>query len=588
MMADKKPPTLHLVLVPRTNETGEVISLSFSLSIQNLSVKGGDFLCAYGRRDDAHASRLQHYLQGIPATIRDDEGLVPFILSGEDVKEARVTRDVIGDITIASDFPALGADESSSDDDDVSALRRDHGGLIGAGRYFLPQLDLGSCCHILVEWDLSGCPAGTRAVSSFGEGPGPVEVVGGGSEMLLDCVFMVGLGVQSFPPPANSPREPTGTGLGATTYWVGELPENLDAVKDYAAKIFPRMAEHFADERGSCCAFLRRTPNDLKGTVFGSSAIIDYDSDTKDENDWDLVRLLNMTMVSTWARLDSEDDGTVSKWFTDGKVVADNIGKYVCNILTELSLGLSHLYSVFLPFRFGQRGPDYFRATMNAFLSAYFTNPLVKTPLAELQRLDPSEEWYVTSALATRACLYMLKMDTYTRRAAVSRGVDIMRPMDELIRDLLPRRRRGEKIQKKHWLQGIAYWCGEEDAERYFREMLEEGNVNELDDMLSSFGAKFGPQPVEQEVLEFGFDRKSLDNGVVDGVVEGSRAWEAGLRDGDRLLWCSRPESCGIHHDEKFKLTVDRDGREVEIEYWPRSKTRVGSWQVLERPKPEV
>lgn len=224
---------------------------------------------------------------------------------------------------------------------------------------------------------------------------------------------------------------------------------------------------------------------------------------------------------------------------------------------------------------------------MNAFLSAYFTNPLVATPLADLQKLDPTEDWYVTSAIAIRACLYVLKMDSYTRRAAVSRGVDVMRPIDELIRDLLPRRRRGAKMQKAHWLGGIAYWTGQENAEGYFREMLEGGKVNELDDMLSSFGGKFGPQPVEQQVLEFGFDRKSLDNGVVDGVVEKSSAQEAGLRDGDRLVWHSRPESCAIHYNKKFTLKVDRDGTEVNIEYWPRSRTKVRCWQVLERPNPE-
>lgn len=310
----EKRPIVHLVLAPKTNEAGQVASLSFSLAVQNLALQSDDFLCTYGRRDDAHSSRLQHYLQGIPATIRDDEGLVPFHLSGKDVKEVRVTREVIGDITIASDVQALGADESNQD---ASALRRDRGGIIGTGRYFLPQLGLESC-HMLLEWDLSGCPAGTRAVSTFGEGPGSVEVAGP-SEMLLDCVFMVGVGVQSFPP-ADSPPALAGSGA---TYWFGDIPENLDAVKDYATKVFPRMAEHFADEGGSYRAFLRQTPKGLGGTAFGSSAIIDYDADTRDEDDWDLVRLLNRSMVSAWARLDPEDDGTENQWFTDGEAVAD-------------------------------------------------------------------------------------------------------------------------------------------------------------------------------------------------------------------------------------------------------------------------
>lgn len=226
---------------------------------------------------------------------------------------------------------------------------------------------------------------------------------------------------------------------------------------------------------------------------------------------------------------------------------------------------------------------------MNAFLSAYFTNPLVSEPLRELLPLCPNQDWYAASARATRAFVYMLKMDAYTRRASVARGADIPRPMDEVIRELLRRGRRGVgKIQKKEWLEGIAHWLGQEEAERHFQEMLEDGGrANELEDMVTSFGTTYGPSPVEQEVLEFGFSRQSLEEGAAKGVLEDSRAWEAGLRDGDKISWHSRPETCEIHHESRFKLTVERDGYESDIEYWPRSRRKVKCWQVLERPKPE-
>lgn len=586
-MADhRSQATLHLVLVPKTDESGDVVALHFSITTRDLALKGGDFLCAYGRRDEAHLSRLQHYLQGIPATVRDADGPVPFDLSGDDAKEVRVTRGVIGDIVFASEVQALKEGEGSSD---ASALLRDQRGVIGAGSYFLPRFNLDEC-RMLVEWDLSGCPAGIRAVSSFAEGPGPAEILGS-SMVLLDCVFMVGPGLESFPPAGSPSPGPTGAGA---TYWFGELPENLEALKDYATKIFPRMAEHFEDEGGSYRAFLRRVPKGLRGTALGPSGLIDYDEDARNEQDWDLVRLLNRTMVSAWARLDPEDDGAENDWFTLGELAQlpflSSPSHDMMVVLTDdRGLGLAYLYSVFLPFRFGQRGPDYFRATVNAFLSAYFTSPLVSKPLSELLSLAPSQDWYAVSARATRAFVYMLKMDAFTRRAAVARGVDVLRPMDELIRELLPRRGQpGAKIQRKDWLDGVAHWLGQEDAERYFQEMLEDGGrVNELEDMASSFGKTYGPQPVDQEALEFGFGRESLEEGVVRGVVEGSRAWEAGLKDGDKILWHSRLEACEIHHERKFKLAVEREGYEVDIEYWPRSTEKVRCWQVLERPKTE-
>lgn len=344
--------------------------------------------------------------------------------------------------------------------------------MIGVGKYFIPHFSLGGKVLIATEWDLCNCPEGTRAVTSFGEGHQRIQFTGH-PDILRDCVFMAG----PIKSKTNDPRSPTSQNEGTCgTYWFGDLPPNLDVVTGYATDIFPRMTEHFNDASGSYRAFLRRTPKGFQGTTFQSSSIIEYDASIKDEDDWDLVRLLNRTMVSAWVRLEQEDDWTPNKWFTDG---------------------LALLYTVFLTFRFGQRGPDYFRTTVNAFLSAYYTNPLIVGggPDSGSWAFDThGPSGYASSARAYRAFVYMLKMDAFTRRAAVAQGSDMLRPMGELVHELLGRRPDGEKVQKRQWLEVIARWLGEDEAERCFRQMLDEGGrVNELDDMLSSFGAKFGP-----------------------------------------------------------------------------------------------
>lgn len=553
-------PILALVLSPRASQDGAIIGLSFSLTICNLHYKAGDFLCTYGRRDNVHpSSRLQHFLQGTPATIRDDEGTVPFNLVGEDyMKDVHVTRDTLGNVVFASKVRALGFDEIN-DDDDTTALRRDHGGIVGSGSYFLPRFQADQQFSISVAWDLEACPEATRAVCSFGEGPQPVQAIGDGAT-LLNCAFAIGPLKSS---PDASPDPNTQEGFGGT-YWFGDLPDNLDAVKDYASDIFPSMSAHFQDEGGCYRAFLRRVPKGFRGTVLQSSSIIDYDEEIVDEHDWDLVRLLNKTMVSAWLHLSEEDDGRENDWFTHG---------------------LSSLFTVYLPFRFKQRRPDYFRATVNAFLSAYYTNPLASKPRSELDSPDPSQEWYAGPAKATRAFVYMLKMDAYLRRAAKARGEDMERPLEELVRELCARKRSGEKVQRADWIAGTAGWLGPEDAERHFQEMLEDGGkLVELSDMTSSFGNTYGPQPVEQECLEFGFDKSSLKEGVIGGVVEGSRAAEAGLRNGDQIVRYSRPEACELHCGAKFKLTLQRAGGQFDIDYRPRSTHKVRCWQVLERP----
>lgn len=180
----------------------------------------------------------------------------------------------------------------------------------------------------------------------------------------------------------------------------------------------------------------------------------------------------------------------------------------------------------------------------------------------------------------------MLKMDTYTRRAAIFRDVNVLRPIDEVVRDLCKRRRSGEKVQKNDWLGLIASWISRGDAEKHFREMIEDRRVNELDDIVSSFGSTYRPQPVDQELLDFGFGRESLTTGVVTNVVPSSRAYEAGLRKGDRIMWHSRPEICELHRKEMFKLSLLRKGKPSEIEYLPRVRGTVRCWQVLERASP--
>lgn len=556
--------TLHLHLRPEADESGQISTLGLAFTIHGLSLQPGDILCALGLQGTPreHPSWRPYYTPpNITTIFSDQDGPLSIYESDRGKNEYLVERQTHGDVVAAWTVPVIESSEIGKDgSSSVCELLRDGGGMLGVGKYFIPGFILGDKVLVAIEWDLHNCPQGTRAVTSFGEGPQRIELTGR-PDNLLDCVFMAGpvKSNTNLPPSSISQKENS-----CGTYWFGELPANLDALTGYATNIFPRMAEHFNDPSGSYRAFLWRTTRGFGGTAFqSSSSIIEYDPSVVDEDDWDLVRLSNRTMVSTWALLDAEDDGSANAWFTDG---------------------LSLLYTVFLPFRFGQRGPDYFRATVNAFLSAYYTNPLVgRGQVDDAPTGSHDLSWYESAARAYRAFVYMLKMDAFTRRAAVARGSDVLRPMDELVRELLSRRREGAKIQKEHWLRGVAYWLGEDEAQRYFREMLEEGGkANELDDMLSSFGARFGPQPIEQERLDFGFKRDSLETGSAVGVEENSRAWEAGLRDGDKILWYSRPDACEIHFEKKLRLRLERQGDKFDLEYWPRSREKVSCWQVLE------
>lgn len=245
------------------------------------------------------------------------------------------------------------------------------------------------------------------------------------------------------------------------------------------------------------------------------------------------------------------------------------------------------LYSVFLPFRFGQRSPDYFLATVNAFLSAYFTNPHINKPITSSSGPGGSQ-LYDTSMQYLRGFVFALKMDTYTRRASKSSNAGVLRPIDGIIADMSVRRRSGEKVTASEFLAAVSRWLGEETAGQYFEAMLS-GKVIDLEDMRSSFGDKHGPLPFEQEILDFGFNFSENHEDsvggdfVVTGVVAGSRADQAGLRNGDKVVDGSGMVPCLTDFERRLRLRVERGDERLEIEYWPRSWSKAVSWQVVER-----
>ncbi|KKP02596.1 hypothetical protein THAR02_05284 [Trichoderma harzianum] len=458
----------------------------------------------------------------------------------------KADRPVQGDLRIQYDaVPFLQDVVSSSFERQIDA--RIEEGFIGIASSFIPipAVEEAAAVDVTIEWDLSSSPKETRSLNSFGEGNVLQRVTS--LKELYECVFMTGK-VSSYIPTPSLDEDRARGGLRGI-HWIGTLPNNLETMKEFTGNMVPHLCAFFKGESATRQIFIRKVPRGLRATQVTSEMLIDYDDDTKDESDWDIVRLFNSSLIATWAHLDPEDDGTPNDWFTQG---------------------ISHIYTIYLPFRFGQRPPDYFRATLNGYLSSYFTNPFVSYPMNKI----PLDSWYGKTAIAMRSCIYMIRMDCFTRRASVTRNAGVLRPIDEIVADISSRRRRGENVQMKDWLKYLGGWIGEEAAEQHFHRMIS-GEIMELEDMKTVFD---GIYPDEQRVLDMGFDQSSLTEEIVSGVVEHSEAAKAGLMNGDEILWHSRAEYCGTHYEDKFRLIVDRQGKQINIEFWPRSNSVVKSW----------
>lgn len=256
----------------------------------------------------------------LTAHIHDDQGKLAFRLEGN---SWTVDRDTQGDVILQYDARPL-ADNASPVFPRI--LCTNHDGVVVIGKAFIPQPAVADSCDIAVSWDLSQAPTNTRGISSLGEGN---VTKTGRIDILLNSVFMVGK-VNSFPPEKPDADLSATEGFCAT-YWLGDLPENLDCLKDFSSNMFPRLSAFFRDERGSYRAFLRKIPKGQRGTSLAASSLIDYDADTKNEHDWELVRLLNSSMIATWARLDPEDDETENEWFVKGK----HLLQMLCQTLTN-------------------------------------------------------------------------------------------------------------------------------------------------------------------------------------------------------------------------------------------------------------
>ncbi|KAM0252810.1 hypothetical protein ACHAQJ_007549 [Trichoderma viride] len=400
----------------------------------------------------------------------------------------------------------------------------------------VPVADDSMTIDVEIEWDTSQVPQGTRTLSSFGKATFSQKELP--FKALSECVLMVGQ-INSFIPPASHNEIQAGGGFQGI-HWLGTLPDNLSAMKKFTSNMFPHLSAFFKDDKTSYQIFMRKVSRGLRATPATGGTLIDYDDDAKEDHDCNLVRLFNMSLIATWAHLDSEDDG-------------------IC-----------HLYTIYLPYRFGQRSADYFRATLNGYLSSYFTNPFISYPVDKI----PLESWYGKSALAMRSCIYMIRMDCFTRRASVARSAGVLRPIDEIVADIRGRRLRGEQVQTKDWLKYLGDWIGEEAAQEHFQRMRS-GEIMDLEDMKTSFD---GIQPDKQRVVDLGFDESSFTTGIVSGVKEHSEAAKEGLKDGDKIVWHSKLEMRMVQHEEKFYLLVDRDGKRVSIEFWPRSDKVVKGW----------
>jgi predicted metalloprotease with PDZ domain len=199
---------------------------------------------------------------------------------------------------------------------------------------------------------------------------------------------------------------------------------------------------------------------------------------------------------------------------------------------------------------------------LNSSVRRYMTSPVRARPnsdYVESRMLDRELE----SLPYTRGSVIAILVDDEIRR-----GSDGERSLDDLMRErAATERASGEPADGEAVLALIEKYTSAEFA-RSIRDIALDGALAELKP--DTYGPCLRMEVVQAAPFELGFDfQASRKAGRVTGVRKGTRAWEAGLRDGQRLVgWSVRHGDA----DTAVELGVIPEGGERrKIRYMPQA-----------------
>ncbi|MEP7123157.1 MAG: hypothetical protein ABJE95_19670 [Byssovorax sp.] len=171
--------------------------------------------------------------------------------------------------------------------------------------------------------------------------------------------------------------------------------------------------------------------------------------------------------------------------------------------------------------------------------------------------------------------------------AAIQKASSGKRGIDDLVRELLARGRIEQRraFPVDAWRDAVEHELGDAGGAAFDR-IIVRGEPIEVPG--SAFGPCFHRVARDEEVLDLGFDRRSLGRtpAILTGVVPGGAADRAGLRDGTLVLSAkvpddgARPPKSGKKADAVLTLAGKGGGKKVR--YRPWSLRHVVGWEAQE------
>jgi hypothetical protein len=454
-------------------------------------------------------------------------------------------------------------------------LTRDHASGVGHAFLLLPRIE--PAIPVRIRWHLDALAPGASAASSFGVGL--VELTRASSEQLGQAAYLAGPtrveeALPSLPSPSPSPS-PSIDDAGAPAlplaparlvvlgspgfdtrgafYWSTAALSTLDRFFEDPANAGKTPADPFA-------FLLVAAPGlgaDHDGAALTSSFALWFDQARAFDAGLKSVVAHELTHRYLGGALRLEDEsGREAVWFSEGFTV--------------------HLARRWL-------------------LESGMVTP--RDVLGDLRRtMDDRASPERAAACATSAG--SRSQEEYRRGAryaaltdaAIQKASSGQRGIDDLVRELLARGRiEGHRaFPLAIWREAVQRELGDGGGAMFDR-VITHGEAVELPD--SAFGPCFHRVSRDEDVLDLGFDRRSLARtpSVVTGVVRGSAAERAGLRDGALVLTARLPAEDAIAPKGGKKpeavLTLAGRGGGKKIRYRPWTKRHVVAWEAQECEK---
>jgi hypothetical protein len=420
-------------------------------------------------------------------------------------------------------------------------LRADQGGLVGYGMGFLPLPPGNEDWLVVVEWDLQWTTPATKAVWTAQTQTDPrSHVVGVPQEVVGGALFVVGP-VQRYPAWDEDERR-------FSMYWFGKPPFDMTLLPQRSEQLFLGIAGVFGDETASFSVVIRQVENGNGGESGFQDFILEYS--LRGAGEFSLRTLLDLLSHETVHSYPAMwPERAIDGWYTEG---------------------IANYYAPVAPYLRGAVSKSYLLETLNQHAHAYYTSPAVDLGMdAVMEHLWEDE--HIHQMMYNRGLMYFTRV-----HGLIAQASEGQQTLEDITIPLFKMKLNHTQCQTPQFLELLGNIIGDGAAQESLDAMWRGKLIIPPTNGFANFGVKLVRH--DRERFELGFELASLKTQRIEGVVEGSRAQLAGVRDGDKVVYASQVWMLSEEFDGMMNLTLQRYGEEISVSYWPRSWKKVESY----------